>query len=74
MNLSCLSRGIHGFGAGLQGTVGSQLVCPGPEPPDEGPILGLALCAIIKQSPAFVVSKPAMWVCVGIATPRNSDP
>lgn len=45
--------------------MGTQLVCPGPEPPDEAPILGLAFCAISKLSPAFVLSRPAMWVHVG---------
>lgn len=54
--------------------MGSQLVCPGPEPPDEGPLLGLAFCAMIKQPPDFVVSRPAMWVCVGFAAPGNSGP
>lgn len=50
----------RGFWAGLRGTVGSQLVCPGLEPPDEAPIHGLAFCAVSKQSPAFALSRPAM--------------
>lgn len=62
------------FWAGLWGTVESQLVCSGPEPPDEAPIHSLAFCTVSKQSPAFVLSRPAMWQCVGVAALRNTDP
>lgn len=44
------------FRVGLWGTVGNQLVCPGPEQSDEAFVHVLAFQDASRQSPAFVFS------------------